>query len=397
MRICYFGTYSGQSGYPMNRVLLAGLEQAGAQVITCHQPVWADAADKMAGVGGPLRLVARILRLTGAWARLAVRFARLPEYDLLIVGYVGHLDIVLARFLSLFRRRPVVLNALISLYDTVVLDRRLLSPANPLARLLWWLDRTAFQLADAILIDTHAHARHLSATFGVPDSRWIVVPVGADPEGLPETPPPPPSAPPVRVLYFGTYIALHGVPTILTAARELATDPGIHFRMVGRGQELAAARGQARGLDNVEFVERWMEREELLDEIAAAHICLGVFGTGSKSQRVIPCKVFDALAMGRPVVTADNPAVRELLGEELFPEGRAGGGRSKAKEAILVPPGDSRALVAVLRQLAADPELRTAVGAAGYRRYRSRCTAGAIGGELLAEFRARGRGTGLPW
>ena len=64
--------------------------------------------------------------------------------------------------------------------------------------------------------------------------------------------------------------------------------------------------------------------------MAASDVCLGVFGTSPKSQRVIPNKVFDALAVGRPVVTADTPAVREVL--------------THGEKAWLCPPGDPDAL-----------------------------------------------------
>jgi glycosyltransferase involved in cell wall biosynthesis len=370
VRICYFGTYSDQEGYPMNRVLLAGLAEAGAEVIPCHAPLWADAADKMAGLGGASG-VGRALRLLAAWVRLAFRFIRLSDYDVLVVGYMGHADILLARFLTRFRRRPIVLNALISLYDTVVLDRGLVRPGTARARLLGWLDRTAFRLADRVLIDTEAHGRRLTEAYGVPPEKLLRVRVGADPTALPPEPPPLPDGEgPVTVLYFGTYIALHGVPTILEAARKLADNRDIRFRLLGRGQDLPDAEARARDLPNVAIDPRWVGRAELLEAVAASHVCLGVFGTGDKAARVIPCKVYDALAMGRPVVTADTPAARELL--------------TDGEDALLVPPGDPDALATALARLAADPALRARLGAAGHATYAQRCTPAAIGRDLLA-------------
>lgn len=382
MRICYFGTYSDQEGYPMNRVLLAGLRATGAEVIPCHVRVWADAADKMAGVGGGGLGIARALRLFWAWARLTVRFARLPDYDVMVVGYLGHLDVFLARFLGFFRPRPLVLNALISLHDTVVLDRGLVHPDSRVAALLRWLDRTAFTLADLVLIDTEAHGRHLARTYGVPEEKWLRVFVGADPEGVPESPPPPPSGPSVQVLYFGTYIALHGVPAILDAAERLAARDDIRFVMLGRGQELETMRARARGLGNVVFRDRWVSRAELIGAIGESQICLGVFGTGDKAARVIPCKVFDALAMARPVITADTPAMAELL--------------TDGRDALLVPPGDGAALAKAVEALADGPELRARVAAAGHDTFRTRCTAEAIGAALLTRLETLGKKTPTP-
>jgi len=353
----------------MNRVLLAGLEAAGATVIPCHVRVWADAADKMAGLGAAGG-AGRALRMAAAWARLSMQFAALPDYDVLVVGYVGHADVLLAKALSAFRRRPVVLNGLISLYDTVVTDRGLVPPGGVRAGLLRWLDRTAFRRADRVLMDTDAHGRHVAETYGVPPERFWRVWVGADPTGLPERPPPEPADGPVSVLYFGTYIALHGVDTILEAARRLKDRRDIRFTLLGRGQGLEAARARGADLPHVAFDPRWVGRNELLEAVAASHVCLGVFGTGGKAARVIPCKVYDALAMGRPVVTADTPAARELL--------------TDGADALLVPPGDAEALAAALATLADAPARRAAVGAAGRATWEASCTPRAIGADLLA-------------
>lgn len=353
----------------MNRVLLQGLEAAGAEVVPCHVRVWADAADKMAGIGGA-GAAGRTVRMAAAWARLAARFARLPDYDVLIVGYVGHADLLLAKVLSAFRRRPVVLNGLISLYDTVVTDRGLVEPGSVRAGLLKRLDGAAFRRADRVLMDTEAHARHVAAAYGVALERFWRVWVGADPTGLPERPPEEPAGGPVSVLYFGTYIALHGVETILEAARLLKDREDVRFTLLGTGQGLDAARARGAGLANVAFDPRWVGRNELLEAVAASHVCLGVFGTGGKAARVIPCKVYDGLAMGRPVVTAATPAARELLTDDA--------------DAVLVPPGDPEALADAIAALADNPARRRAVGVAGRATWEAHCTPEAIGADLIA-------------
>ena len=62
---------------------------------------------------------------------------------------------------------------------------------------------------------------------------------------------------------------------------------------------------------------------------------------------MVPNKVWQAMAVGRPVVTADTPAVREVLEDGLT--------------ALLVPAGDPDALASALGRLAGD---RGAPGAA---------------------------------
>jgi glycosyltransferase involved in cell wall biosynthesis len=94
--------------------------------------------------------------------------------------------------------------------------------------------------------------------------------------------------------------------------------------------------------------------DEIPGEIARATVCLGIFGTSDKVQRVIPNKVFECVAMGRPVVTADTPAMREAFGVD---------------EIALVPAGDPHALAEAVRRLVADRESREKLGAAAHEHY----------------------------
>jgi len=89
------------------------------------------------------------------------------------------------------------------------------------------------------------------------------------------------------------------------AAAQLAAAahaPEIPFRIVGDGQLAPLLRERP---PNVEHVE-WIPYPELPAEYQRAGCALGIFGTGEKAARVIPNKVFQALACARPVITADS-------------------------------------------------------------------------------------------
>jgi glycosyltransferase involved in cell wall biosynthesis len=163
---------------------------------------------------------------------------------------------------------------------------------------------------------------------------------------------------PFKALFVGKLIPLHGLETILAAAAIAAEVP---FRIVGSGQleSLLADRPA-----NVEWIP-WVEYEDLPGEIQPAGCILGIFGTGEKARRVIPNKAFQALACGKPLVTGDTPAARELL--------------TDADDALLVPPGDARALATAVRRLATEPALAAAVGAAGRATYEARASEAALG------------------
>lgn len=369
LRVCYFGTYSLGEGYPVNRVLIEGLRRAGVTVWECRVGLWDVAGDPGASKWNVPRGLPGRFRLAAAWAlawgRLAWRWLTGPPADVVIVGYLGHVDVLLARLLT---RRPVVLNALFSLHDTLVDDRRLVAPGSLLARAIRGLDRLACRAADLVLLDTRAHIEYFVSEFDLPPERFQRVFVGSDRASAAVSARPHDA--PCRALFVGTFIPLHGAGTIVAAAERLRdAEPPIEVRLIGRGQEFGAtAEAVARlGLTRVEFIGRWVGREELARELADADVCLGVFGASAKARRVIPSKVFDALAAGRPVITADTPAARELL--------------THGVDAWLCPPEDPDALAAGLLALARDPALRARLAAGARRTFAARCAPEAIGHE----------------
>jgi glycosyltransferase involved in cell wall biosynthesis len=327
--------------------VISCLRRAGVEVVERHEPVW-DSREQKWGAG-----VDVLPRLALAEARLL----RAPslEADAIIVGYPGHLDLLAARRFA--RGRPVVFNPLVSLADTFVSDRRRFRAGSVPARLLAALDRRALGAADLVVADTAANARFLAELSALPAERFAVAFVGAEerlfrPGWQPEQPP--------TAVFVGKLIPLHGLETILEAARLL---PELRIRVIGSGQlqRLLAARPA-----NVEWIP-WVAYAHLPAELHRAACALGIFGTSQKARRVIPNKAFQALACGVPLVTGDTEGARELL---------VGG-----ESAILVRPGDPRALADALRQLTTDSALARSVGAGGFAAYRERASEDVLGAQ----------------
>jgi glycosyltransferase involved in cell wall biosynthesis len=342
VRVLYFGTYDRD--YPRNAQVISCLRRAGVEVVEYHVSVWEGRRQAWsAGIAGALRVAVSELRL----------FRRPKGFDVLIVGYPGHFDFPAARWAA--RGRPIVFNPLVSLADTLVGDRARFRPRSLAARTLEAVDRRAFRSADLVVADTEAHADFLAPMTGVPRARFAVCLVGAEervfrpvwrPDGS------------FSCLFVGKLIPLHGLETILDAAR-LA--PELAFRLVGNGQlgHLLAERPA-----NVEWV-RWVEYERLPEELARAGCALGIFGTSPKAGRVIPNKAYQALASGTPLVTADTPAARELLVD--------------GESALLVEPGDPEALASALRRLAGDAALAVHLSGGGLFTYEQRASEAVLG------------------
>jgi glycosyltransferase involved in cell wall biosynthesis len=274
------------------------------------------------------------------------------RFDALIVGYPGHFDLPAAKVAAL--GRPIVFNPLVSLEDTLVDDRARFRRGSISARVLGRVDRQAFRMADLVVADTEAHADFFARHAGIPRARVEVCLVGADERVFQ-----PGWRPPTRftALFVGKLIPLHGIETILAAAR-LA--PEIPFRIVGSGQLDASLDDRP---DNVEWAP-WVEYEDLAGEYHRAGCALGIFGTTDKTARVIPNKVFQALACGTPVVTAGTPAAHELLVD--------------GESALLVPTGDPAALAAALRRLAGGPALAEHLSGGGLYTYQQRASEEAL-------------------
>ena len=135
-------------------------------------------------------------------------------------------------------------------------------------------------------------------------------------------------------MFYGQFIPLHGMPTIARAA-SLCADNTIRWEVIGDGQDATRFRAllASYGPSQLHWTP-WVPYQELIHRIHRADVCLGIFGTSNKALRVIPNKVFQILAAGRALISADTEAVRELL--------QPGPG------IILVPPGDAEALAAAI-------------------------------------------------
>lgn len=344
MRVLYYGTY--ERDYPRNAQVISCLRGAGVDVVERHARIWERRRHKWSlGLGA-------MLRVAGAETGLLVGGAR-ERFDAMIVGYPGHFDMPTARWIT--RGRPLIFNPLVSLSDTLVADRGRFAERSPAAGVLRSIDRIALRKADLVVADTGQHARFFAELADIPRSKIEVCFVGAEDRLFHPGRQP---AATFHVLFVGKLIPLHGLATILEAARLL---PDVPFRIVGSGQldELLAGRPA-----NVDWVP-WVEYQELPAEIQSAGCALGIFGESAKASRVIPNKAYQAIACGTPLVTADTPAARELLAD--------------GESALLVPPGDPEALAAAIRRLASDPGLARRIGDGGLAAYRAQASEEVLG------------------
>ena len=297
--VVFFGTYD-EAMHPRVRVLREGLGARGARIHVCNRPLGVDTAARVQLASRPWLLPGFVLRVLRSW-RALWRDGDGLRPDVVVVGYLGHLDVHLAR--RRFPASTLVLDHMVSLSGTLA-DRGL---GGGLLR------RAAAARRPPVVVPV-----------GAPDL-WFEA-AGAPVGGVPSA------------VFFGLYTPLQGTRTLGAALAQL--DPGtLRVTMVGDGQDRPAVREALAGSGlEVEWVD-WCPADELPKLVAGHDICLGIFGDTPKALRVVPNKVFQGAAAGCAIVTSDTAPQRAALGDA----------------ATYVPPADPVALASALAVLSADP------------------------------------------
>jgi len=342
MRVLFFGVY--EPAYARNWVLINGLRKNGVEVVELRRK--------------PQRF--SLFRLFFDYLRFEKNF------DIMIVGFPGQETMFLARWLTL---KPIVFDAFTSHYGGYILDRQKFSKNSFRAKYYKFLDRWSCKLADIVLLDTDAHINFFIKEFNLPRDKFKKIWIGANdqvfqPGGTLQK-----TDNLFRVIFFGTYVPLQGAEYIIRAAKILEADKDIIFYFIGKGQDKPKSINLANELKlkNIEFIDM-MRPEDLRVKICESDIVLGLFGDTPKTPLVIPNKVYEALAMKKPVITADTEAVRELFdGNDMY----------------LVKPANPEELAGAIIKLKDNPGLRDKLAENGHNKFKENASHQILGERLL--------------
>ena len=311
--ILFWGRYGNKGqGYSRDRVVLENMQALGWRVSYFHPAVSA----------------------LGYWQAL---FSKIPNVDAVWVPCFRHRDLKPASQWAARKSIPVIFDPLISAYDKRVFERQKYPENSAKAkRVLAW-EQGLFKRASAIIADTEAHKTFFQETLNAAPDDTFVIPVCAEEHRFIEAPETPKTNP--ELLFYGSLIGLQGATYIVEAAKYY-TGPKIKLTLLGAGPDRqkceAIAKQTASETVDIQF-EDWIDYEQLPQRIHQADICLGVFGIGKKSMRVIPNKVYQSLACGRPVITLDGFAYPEIPA-------------TMQNGLTLVPPGDPEAIAGAIYQ-----------------------------------------------
>ena len=267
-------------------------------------------------------------------------------------------DVVIAGFLPQFIWKDLIKHTLgtgiiviaemfLSLYDTVVLDRRLVWKRGIIAHICKRLDRKVVKEADYIITDTKADADYFANDFGTGKDRekfetlYLEADLGdyisansvlnKNEDDVNKT-----------VLYFGTGLPLQGTDYVAKAFNVLAEEYGYNCIYIGglnnmsrnlkRKLLFCKDRAVRCGKGSITYY-KWLGQKELYEKIENASVCLaGHFDPDiDKADRTIPGKAMIYEALGKTMILGDTKANKEIFEPD--------------DKHIFVPRGDSKSIV----------------------------------------------------
>jgi glycosyltransferase involved in cell wall biosynthesis len=228
---------------------------------------------------------------------------------------------------------------------------------GPIIRLLEALEMFAYRKADAIVPVTDSFERYMIGK-GIAAAKIHVIKNGVDASVYQ----PHAGSNPLRTelgldgkfvaAYFGTHGMAHKLETLLEAAGLLRDHPDIVFLLIGDGAERQRLLGlrDAQGLSNVKMLDQQPKAKmPLLWDLAAVSVVhlkkSPVFKT------VIPSKIFESMAMEKPVLIGVEGESAEIIG--------------KAGAGICVEPENAQQLASAVLRLARDPDTLRSMGERG--------------------------------
>lgn len=365
MKICFFGAYD--KNYTSNRIIIDGLRQNGVDVVEVNANVKITHLDRDEDMSW-WKLIFRILRKYRLISEALRHLGDIRSSDAIYIGYPGHFEVFPAFLLAKMFRKKLVFSPLVIIYTGFAYDHTLLKRGSLLAQLIKSAEKIVYSLPDIVLADTPFQKDHICSDFGIKKEKIDVLPIGADDKVYPYSPKKQKDDL-LNIMYYGLYTPLHGVEYIVEAANILRDHKDIVFTMVGKGNafEENYKKANALGLTNMQFYPEMME-DTALATLAKGDIFLGFLQKHPTVDRVIPNKVYQGIALGKAVISADAKVIRTVF--------------TNKENVYLCKPSDGKSLAAAILYLHDHPVLTEKIARNGYEIYRKRFTPKAVGGTL---------------
>lgn len=264
------------------------------------------------GVSGYLRYgLSTIRSVLGVVARV-VR----AQPDQIYVTYPTPVVLFLLRLLGQHRRSRISADLFIAISETLIEDRGKVRSGSMGARFLTALERFTLK-GVTCLVDTEESGAYLAQFFGLDPDQFQACPLALAPRpqrtttaasnasSTTDTP---------YAYFVGTLVPLQGAPLLVDAYLDAARHSSLlPLVLRGDGQDGPKLAVQLAANETAVDWRRELAASAVVEtEIADADLCIGVFGSSAKAQRVLAFKVYQYLRAGKAIVTLDSPALRRI-------------------------------------------------------------------------------------
>lgn len=365
MKICFFGAYD--KNFTSNRIIIDGLRQNGVKVVEVNAHVKLTRLDRSEDMTW-WKLILRVIRKYRLLSETLRHLDDIRSSDAIYVGFPGHLEVFPAFLIAKVFHKKLVFNPLVVIYTGYAHDHTILKRGSFLAQMIKKAEKLAYTVPDIVLADTPFQKEHICSEFGIKSEKVGVLPIGADDKVYPYSPKKRGDGV-FNVTYYGLYTPLHGVQHIVEAARILKDRKDIVFSMVGNGNTFDENYNKAEGLKltNIRFFKD-MTEENAFDTLAEADVFLGFLQKHPTVDRAIPNKVYQGLALGKTVISADAKVIRSVF--------------THKENVFLCAPSSGKSLAEAILYLRDHPALTQKLARNGHKMYKQQFTPKMIGSKL---------------
>jgi putative colanic acid biosynthesis glycosyltransferase WcaI len=300
----------------------------------------------------------RIVNYTSFTVSAALRGSFLDSPDVVIATSPQLLECLAGLWIATLKGVPLVFEVRDLWPESLTLDadsflnRRVRTVLTRISELLYCRARH-------IVVVTPAFKKHIIEHYNVAPEKISIVMNGVDPEIF--TPDGETGSAVEKFQLAGKFVVsfigvlgnAHGLSTVVHAAARLQeTRPDVLIVLVGEGADKSNVQALAAemGVRNLLFIGQ-QPRNGIPALIRASSACMVLLKKSDVFKTVIPTKMLEFMACGRPVILGVEGQARELV--------------EKADCGVCVPPEDSASLAGAIEQLHDDEELRNRLGANG--------------------------------
>ncbi len=335
--------------YSLNSVRIKGLKENGVEVAGAHIK-----SKKIRG----------FIKAASFYRRNS------KNTDAVMVGYDSPALIIFLRF---FCRQKIIYNAVLSVYERMIISRGLASRFSLKAVYYWLLDFVAVHFANLSMVETSHQGDYFKKIFKVSPEKIYRSWTGVDEDNF-FYDPAVPKFNVFTVLFRGALMPEAGVEWVIKAAKILE-DKNIKFIIIGGGILLEKIKKLIDEVKpaNLRHITDFMSDDRLRKTMQKCHLSLGQFSDHDRLARTIPHKAYESLAMKLPYLTASSSGVLELLTPD--------------KTCLICNPADAKSLANKILWARSNYLLAEKIAENGYGLYQSKLKSSILAKNLVDRMR----------